>query len=300
MDRWVRYERKVTDNYTKAPPARMQQKPSILNDYLSVDDWSVITELRNILQPLKAATIALQGHGSGASFGVIWQVIPSMEKLLTHFEQLRQIHRPTESYSHLAYHVNLGWQKLDKYYNLTDRAPVYVAAVVLHPHYTWQYLKSKWKDRPAWLSEAEEAIQRLWQEYSSKEVPADKPDAFDSNFSDCQQLSNNTGDEYEQWCQRRRVPGVKQPLTFWSNPEQRRLFPRLSTLALDLFTIPAMSDEPERTFSATGAMVTPLRGRIHPDLIHKAQCLRSWSRGGVINYQGLFGSLPTQPILIAE
>jgi hypothetical protein len=38
------------------------------------------------LQPLEEATMILQGHGKGGSYGVIWQVIPVMEGLLKHFE----------------------------------------------------------------------------------------------------------------------------------------------------------------------------------------------------------------------
>jgi hypothetical protein len=31
--------------------------------------------------------------------------------------------------------------KLNKYYELTDRSATYVATLVLHPAYTWSYLK---------------------------------------------------------------------------------------------------------------------------------------------------------------
>jgi hypothetical protein len=32
--------------------------------------------------------------------------------------------------------INHGWMKLNKYYELTDRSPAYIAALVLHPAYT--------------------------------------------------------------------------------------------------------------------------------------------------------------------
>jgi hypothetical protein len=44
------------------------------------------------LQPLEEATMIFQGHGKGSSYGVIWQVIPVMEGLLKHFEQLKSQH----------------------------------------------------------------------------------------------------------------------------------------------------------------------------------------------------------------
>jgi hypothetical protein len=44
------------------------------------------------LQPPEEATIILQGHSKGGSYGIIWQVIPVMEGLLNHFEQLKSQH----------------------------------------------------------------------------------------------------------------------------------------------------------------------------------------------------------------
>jgi hypothetical protein len=37
--------------------------------------------------------------------------------------------------------IRNAWVKLDKYYNLTDRSVVYVAAVVLNPAYKWGYFE---------------------------------------------------------------------------------------------------------------------------------------------------------------
>jgi hypothetical protein len=65
-------------------------RPSHLVDYLSQHDWSTITDLLLVLKPLEQATKLLQGHGAGASHESIWQVIPFMEKLLNHFEDIRE------------------------------------------------------------------------------------------------------------------------------------------------------------------------------------------------------------------
>jgi hypothetical protein len=35
---------------------------------------------------------------------------------------------------------NSGWSKLDKYYQMTEDTPIYVAALVLNPRYKWQYI----------------------------------------------------------------------------------------------------------------------------------------------------------------
>jgi hypothetical protein len=51
------------------------------------------------LQSPEEATIIIQGHSKGGSYGVIWQVIPVMEGLLNHFERLKSQHvvNPRES-----------------------------------------------------------------------------------------------------------------------------------------------------------------------------------------------------------
>ena len=37
---------------------------------------------------------------------------------------------------------NSGWSKLNKYYQLTEETPVYVAALVLNPRFKWQYINN--------------------------------------------------------------------------------------------------------------------------------------------------------------
>jgi hypothetical protein len=37
--------------------------------------------------------------------------------------------------------INLGWEKLEKYYNLTNRSPVYITAMVLCPAIKWGYFQ---------------------------------------------------------------------------------------------------------------------------------------------------------------
>ena len=202
--------------------------------------------------------------------------------------------------------VNLGWKKLDEYYQKTDQSPVYVAAVVLHPGLKWKWLEKAWKDRPQWIKEAKNNVQMLWSEYASLPVtdedlqsamPEDNARWMDDDFlSDFSDLDNSTGDEYVRWCEEGRQPKEFRPLEFWSTQRQRESYPRLSKMARDLFTIPAMSDEPERVFSSAGLMVTPLRGRLSAKAIGQTQCVKSWIKTGVIaNLEGTFERVNSVP-----
>lgn len=61
-------------------------------------------------------------------------------------------------------------------------------------------------------------------------------------------------------------------------------YPRLSIMATDYLSIPAMTAETERLFSSCGRMTTPLRNHIDGVTIMMAQCLRSWEKEGIIAF----------------
>jgi hypothetical protein len=99
---WQDYWNKTTDHGRKPPPEKRRKKPAFLDDFITQDDWSIIVIYDELLQPLYHATQRLEGKGASASHGAIWQVIPAMEKLLTHLKAAKQeysIVRPTQDYT---------------------------------------------------------------------------------------------------------------------------------------------------------------------------------------------------------
>ena len=89
-------------------------------------------------------------------------------------------------------------------------------------------------------------------------------------------------DEYQHWISNHESSDgqVRDLLDYWH--QKRFKYPRLSRMALDFLTIPPMSAECERLFSAAGRMVTPLRSRLDAQVIGTCQVLRSWLRAGII------------------
>jgi hypothetical protein len=214
----------------------------------------------------------------------------------------------TMEYRMLATRVNLAWKKLDQYYQVTDQSPVYVAAVALHPAYTWRWVRSKWKGRPDWITHSQHAVRQFWlKHYAQIDVEMgeggdDRPNAtmwMDADITSEEEeanLESSETDEYAKWCFEGRVPDVYHPLEFWSKPRIKHSYPRLSRMARDLFTIPAMSDEPERVFSSCGNMVTPQRGNLSADAIEESQCVKSWMKNGVItNLGATFEAVSSRP-----
>jgi hypothetical protein len=56
----------------------------------------------------------------------------------------------------------------------------------------------------------------------------------------------------------------------------------LARMALDYLTIPAMSAEPERVFSADKITLSDRRCRMEDDAIEALECLKSWQQDGLI------------------
>ena len=52
-------------------------------------------------------------------------------------------------------------------------------------------------------------------------------------------------------------------------------------MAIDIFSIPAMSSEPERVFSGAKNTLSDNRASMGMDTIQATQCLKSWFRSGL-------------------
>jgi hypothetical protein len=77
------------------------------------------------------------------------------------------------------------------------------------------------------------------------------------------------------------------PLEWWRTYGVKE-YPRLARMALDIFSIPAMSDEPESVFSKLGLIITKRRNSPDHTTIQAANCLHSWDRADIINLRKEF------------
>jgi len=91
--------------------------------------------------------------------------------------------------------------------------------------------------------------------------------------------------ELERWYQFRPAEEILNPLEFWiseaTNPKSA--FPKLAKLALDIFSIPAMSSECERVFSETKRVITDDRNQLGAATIEAIQCQKNWIGKGVVH-----------------
>ena len=230
-------------------------------------------EIKGFLEKLSYATKALESLET-----CIDLTLPNFEYILKIFETAKELNTTNHIIGPM---VNSGWQKLQKYYELSDESYAYVTALVLNPRRKWKWLEKKWSDQPIWLKEAKGKVQRLWElEYRSTESILDTSssrkstnqfyiDLYDSDEDTC------LYDEYILYCS---IPPIStyDALKWWQEETQQKSFPNLSKMAIDYLFIPAMSTDAERLFSSCKITLTDRRNRLGDDVLEAIECMKSW------------------------
>lgn len=82
-------------------------------------------------------------------------------------------------------------------------------------------------------------------------------------------------DEYEDYNSQEPYDLNKQrALKWWLQDAQRQRWPRLSLIAIDILSIPPISNEPERVFSGARRTVSWNKGQLEPETIKIRECLK--------------------------
>jgi hypothetical protein len=249
-------------------------------DLLLPDDWKILQQLEDFLQSFHDATLSSESHGA-----TIERVLPTMDFLLEQFEQGKLFYIDD---TFMGPCCNSGWSKLDKYYSLTERSPVYIAALVLCPQSKWQYIEDNWPQE--WILDSKAKLQAFWEEeYKSTAtvIPSQIMESSNPTLNRFQEWKQKTQrstldiDEYIKYLQAPVLPDVKDPRSWWLEATQRSTYPALSIMALDILSIPAMSAEPERLFSSAKITITDRRNQLGIESIEATECLKSWLGTGV-------------------
>lgn len=244
------------------------------DDLLSEKDWQDLQKLQDFLLFFHDATLATEGRNA-----TIDRVLPTMDFLLEQFETAKQTYADDPFMSPCC---NSGWAKLDKYYTLTERSPVYIAALVLSPQWKWDYINNNWPKE--WHTTYRAQMLDFWTtEYKSTAITvptqaSNSATKVQNSFLKWHQgkKGNIDQDEYSKYLLAPVIPEVTDPRTWWLEPTQRKTYPNLSIMALDILSIPAMSAEPERLFSGAKITITDRRNRLGIDSIEAIECLKSW------------------------
>jgi hypothetical protein len=279
-----------------------------VEDRLTNQDWLVLTETCNILRPFYYQTKRFQSRATDGTHGAIWEAYPSCEFLLQHIlakkREYEYDHAPlepaasdqvvTESRKHLKTSIDNCWGKLDEYYKKLDALPIYVAALVLNPGQKLAYIERQWAGKRTWIDNAKKEAKKQWEsgwkgrhtpsisdalptvEAGATHASTREPDDFDQfmnppNFYATQQAVQV--DEYKEYL---KIPAAhcEKPLTWWQ--ARHTEWPSLAAMAFDVLSIPLMSAECERVFSAAGYLINSRRSKMKEDIIEATTCLRAW------------------------
>ena len=243
-------------------------------DEFSDDDWELLRHIQEFLESIAQTTKALESNSC-----TLDKVLPAMDFILGKFEEGKN---KFKDHPQLSKMFNSGWSKLDKYYQMTDENPVYVAALVLNPRYKWAYINNNWAKK-RWIKKSKKMMQELWDLYKPEDTdtttsqPEPKTDNqfllfLDEQDGDVEVIE----DEYSHYCAQPVVKKLHDARDWWLQPTQQQLYPHLSKLALEILSIPAMSAEPERIFSATKLILTDCRNKLSMRMIEALACLKSW------------------------
>jgi hAT family C-terminal dimerisation region/Domain of unknown function (DUF4413) len=268
-------------------------------DELAEEEWELLGYIQEFLESIAQTTKALESNSSTLDV-----VLPAMDFILGKFEEGKAKFKDHPSLSKM---FNSGWSKLDKYYQLTEETPVYIAALVLNPRFKWQYINNNW-GKKKWISKSKKMMQDLWELYKPQgsQMEQKEPEPKTSNqfllF-----LNEQDGDieviedEYAHYCAQPVIKGLYDSRDWWLQPAQQQQYPHLSQLALEILSIPAMSAEPERIFSATKLILTDSRNRLSMKMIEALACLKSWYKlKEVIPDNDLFVGPQVKPEVVSE
>ena len=225
-----------------------------------------------LLKPFRLLTKI--GQEKNTPLGSIGSVLWGFDMLLEVLEKTREkynIEKPDEmqknqKLSHLATCIDHAHGLFSKYYELTDKTEAYVVAMVLDPRQKYKYFFQHWdtKHHP----EVKRKTETMYKEFRLDDDTGTSSSTVDSQQSnkkrkvddDFDILGHRFGkeedvqDELERYVTSSKLTLSTQEanwtfdiISWWKVNEM--VYPTLSKMAYELYSIPSMSAEVERVFS---------------------------------------------------
>ena len=184
--------------------------------------------------------------------------------------------------------INNAWIKLDEYYTLLGRSPLFAASVILNPGLGIRWLEASWtsSEQLLWLLEAKRDIRDYFERWYISDADLFEEEAVSVPLFTCKPEE----DRFQQWVKSRRIKHsttdgeheryyklepeqVDDPIQWWM--DHRSAFPRLSNFALDVLAIPAMATDCERAFSLAKLTITSQRHSMLGPSIEALQLMKN-------------------------
>lgn len=256
---------------------------SLQGDYLTPEDWRTLEDTRTFLQPFWKITQLTEGRQT-----TLDQTLFTMDVLHRHYTQAFDKYKANHT---LRSCIAASWAVFDKYYQLTDESPAYGAAMLLHPSRRMAHIRRNWP-KP-WHKPVLDMVKAYWEEhYQALPIASDTAELVDKCRSPdeydllAQQLdvvgpAMDEIDEYKSFISQTPIAIDGSALVWWLREEQQLRYPRLSKMAIDILSVPAMSAEPERVFSGARRTISWDRCQLGSSTIEKGECMKSWIKSGI-------------------
>jgi hypothetical protein len=308
-------------------------------DLLTDEDWQQLAEIADGLKVFWQATKRVEGNAQRGSHGSIWEVLPLIEALQgvleeglrrynpDRLQELLSVHTPSTrqpatqrrrgnarsqnstpaedssstAIPHLAIAYQNAWEKLRKYYNLTDVShEIYAAAVLFHPSLRQRYFDIHWVTES--LAEWKTIMISNVKKHYEKEYPVEqqvleerpKKKVREPDFLDIflRQGVTTTSQPSDRDVFDTYITGEP---TIFNEDDKDAVFPwwrnsgpeQLCRRALDLLSIPAMSSEIERIFSTTKRLIIADRNQLNPETIEHLTLLKYWYQNDIVKEKSI-------------
>jgi hypothetical protein len=149
-----------------------------------------------------------------------------------------------------------------------------------------------WKIKQLWLQFSRKSLANLDPPYGTQgKLPTIVQKRDLTPFQQVLQEHHNdqrpqSQDQFDQYCAETASYKISSsPIEWWFQDVQQKRWPRLSLFALDILSIPAMSDKPERIFSGARRTISWDKAQLNPDTIELRELLKDWKRSDILKDQ---------------
>lgn len=274
-------ERLIKFRAAHKPAANAKWKPK--DENLTPSDWYHFEKIHGCLESFYAATMTTEGHKP-----LLTEWFQSLHALMGEIWTWEVEARDELSDPALELALHAAWLKIEKYYKLADDMPVYYAAIILDPTLKDRWLAQIWTDdkQRTWIKPTVDKVRAMWSQYRVEHyyepLTASADDDAFTRMRSLKRLrldASLQADQFEQYITSDPLLAPAEPARFnvieyWI--QRRQGWPQLAQFALDVLSVPVMSDDNERSFSAAKDMINDRRNRLCADIIEASQCLRSW------------------------
>lgn len=284
-------------------------KETYEHDYLTPAEWDALELIKNQLEPLFFITKSLEGNANlqdgakKASHGALWEILPTFEFILSHFETLENQAKKGDFLDHpgIQSSITLAWNTTKQWYGKTDQSIAWVAGVALHPRFKFAWFDEKWTSagEARALASSKTKLRRLWESEYKPDAELGRAERSPTPVEQESYLERILNQQAPTNTTRVTRPSsrkdelylyLQEPPTaflgfmeYWKAREAE--WPHLASMAFDFMSIPAMSSECERVFSSCGKVTSPESSRLSGEILWRLECLKNWQRRGAIKME---------------